>query len=192
MDLLQKQSQLQKEGKELLGKIGLMEFLSKFGKPSIVGSMASGLMAWRDIDIEIVKDELSENEYWETVKFLFQIKDLYHSLHIQDFRKSVNPITPKGLYIETKVNDNGNTWKIDVWFMPPRQKGELNYNEWIKDKLTDENKKIILQIKNQINNNPKYRKEIFAVDIYKAVIDNGVKDMEGFTKYLVNQSKSLS
>lgn len=191
MDLLQNQDQLQKEGKELLNRIGLIEFLSKFSTPEMVGSMASGLMVWRDIDIEIIKEELNEDEYWETVKFLFGIKDLYHNLHIQDFRKSVNPNTPKGLYAAVKINYNGNTWKIDVWFIHPRQKNELNYNEWIKGKLTDENKKIILQIKNQVNRNPKYGKKIFAVDIYKAVIENKVKDVGGFVKYLVDQGKSL-
>jgi hypothetical protein len=191
MDLLQNQDRLQKEGKELLSKIGLMEFLSRFGTPEVVGSMASGLMVWRDIDIEIVKEKLSEDDYWETVKFLFGIKDLYHNLFIQDFRKSVNPNTPKGLYIGTKIDRNGNTWKLDIWFMPPRQKNELNYNEWIKNNLSDENKKIILQIKNQINNNPKYKKEIFSIDIYKAVFNSGVKDMMGFSKYLSGQGKNL-
>jgi hypothetical protein len=154
--------------------------------------MASGLMVWRDIDIEIVKDELNENEYWETIKFLFQIKDFYHSLYIQDFRKSVNPNSPKGLYIGTKIEINGNTWKIDVWFIPKRQSNELNYNEWIKGKLNIENKKIILQIKDKIYDNSKYRKEIFAVDVYKAVIENGVIDLEGFKQYLANQGRNLA
>lgn len=191
MDLVKQQEELQKEGRELLGKIELIEFLSKFGKPHIVGSMESGLMVWRDIDIEIIKEEIKDNEYWEVVNFLFYLKDLYHSLYIQDFRKSVNPNTPKGLYIGTKIEFNGNTWKIDIWLIKPRANEAINYNEWIKDKLTDENKKIILEIKNQIYENPKYRKEIFAVDVYKAVIENGVKDLKEFNEYLKRRGKNL-
>ena len=67
-----------------------------------------------------------------------------------------------------------------------------NYNEWIKDKLNDKNKQIILGLKSQIMDNPKYRKEIFAVDVYKAVAESGVTNLEGFREYLASQGKSLS
>ena len=137
MDLLKRQEELQKEGHSLLKRIGLIEFLSKFGKPHIVGSMESGLMVWKDIDIEIIQEDIKDNEYWEIVKFLFYLKGLYHSLYIQDFRKSVNPNTPKGLYIGTKIEFNGNTWKIDIWLIKPRSNDAINYNEWIKDKLSE-------------------------------------------------------
>ena len=37
----------------------------------------------------------------------------------------------------------------------------------------------------------KYRKEIFSIDIYKAVIENGAIDLEGFKKYLKEAGRSL-
>lgn len=37
----------------------------------------------------------------------------------------------------------------------------------------------------------KYRKNFFSVDIYRAVINEGVKDLEGFKRYLGNKGISL-
>lgn len=190
-ELLKKQDELQKEGKQLLEKIGLIGFISKFGKHEIVGSMASGLMVRPDIDVELIADEINDEDYWETVKFIFYIKDIYHSVYIQDFRKSQNPNTPKGLYIGTKIDNDGKEWKIDLWFISPRKPGAENYNDWIKDKLTNSNRGIILKIKNEIYKNPKYAKEIFSIDIYKAVIENGIKDLESFKEYLKQTGRSL-
>ncbi len=190
-DLLKQQEELQKAGKQLLEKIGLIEFISKLGKPEIVGSMASGLMIRPDVDIEVIADEINDEDYWETVRFLFYIKNFYHSLYIQDFRKSQNPNTPKGLYIGTRVNSDGKEWKIDLWFISPRKPGEQNYNEWIKGKINNSNRKIILEIKSEIYKNPKYTKEIFSIDIYKAVIEDRVKNLEDFAKYLSQTNRSL-
>lgn len=190
-ELLKQQDELQKEGKQLLEKIGLLEFISRFAKPEIVGSMASGLMVWPDIDLELVVDRFNDEDYWETVKFMFYIKEIYHSIYIQDFRKSQNPNTPKGLYIGTKIENEGKEWKIDLWFILPHIKGLENMNEWIKGKLNDENRAIILNIKSELYKNIKYTKDFFSIDIYKAVINNGVQDLDGFRKYLKESNRSI-
>lgn len=189
-DLIKQQDELQKEGKEVLEKLGILKVLSKFGKPKTVGSFESGLMTWRDIDIEIEK-EIEDKEYWETVNELFYDDTGLKYLTLIDFRNSKNPNTPKGLYIGIKYWLESREWKIDVWFISPRKQRVENYNDWIKDKLNDQNRKIILGIKSQVQDNPKYRKSIFSVDIYKAVIENGVKDLEGFREYLNQTGRSL-
>ena len=191
-DLIKQSEELQKEGMSFLKNIRLIEELSKYGDPKIVGSMDSGLMTWRDIDIEIEKEELSENDYWQAVKFIFYLTNHYHNTFIQDFRGSKNPNTPKGLYIGAKIDYEGHEWKIDIWFFKPGDHQEPNYSNWIKGKLNNENRKVILEIKDQIFENPKYRKSIFSVDIYKAVIDENVKDFEGFEKYLTKSGRSLN
>lgn len=58
MDLLEQQSQLQKQAKEVLQTLGLISLLKKYGDPVIVGSMSLGLMTWRDLDIEVVMKKL--------------------------------------------------------------------------------------------------------------------------------------
>ena len=58
-------------------------------------------------------------------------------------------------------------------------------------KLNPDNKKIILEIKSAIADNPQYRKNIFSVDIYNAVLKEGVKDLDQFKAYLKKTNKSL-
>lgn len=188
-DLLKKQNELQEEGKKVLDQLGIIKILSKYGSPKIVGSFETGLMVWRDIDIELVK-EIKDEEYWESVNTLFYGSGLKY-LTLIDFRNSVNPNTPKGLYIGIKYWFEDKEWKIDVWFLPPRSKESENMNEWIKDKLNNENRKTILEIKSKLYKNMKYRKNFFNVDIYRAVISEGVTNLEGFKRYLENKGINL-
>ena len=188
--LLKQQEELQKEGKKVLDQLGIIKILSKYGNPQIVGSFETGLMVWRDIDIELVK-EIDDKDYWKAVDELFYDNSKLKYLTLINFKNSKNPMTPKGFYIGIKCWLENKEWKIDVWFIPPRLKGSENMNEWVKNRLTDENKKIILQIRNQIHKSQKYRKEIFSTDVYRAVIENRVNNLEGFKEYLKKQGKSL-
>lgn len=189
-DLLKRQNDLQKEAYEVLQELDLINILSIYGKPEIVGSLATGLMTWRDIDIEVIK-EINEDKYWEIVRKLFHTPH-YKRLFVANFLKSINPNTPKGFHV--CIEEYGKTddrWNIDIWFFSPRNPNEKNFNAWIKDKITDENRPIILSIKNKISNNPKYKKEIFSIDVYKAVIENGVKNLDDFKRYLQAIGKQL-
>jgi len=189
-DLDKQQKELQAEGREVLEKLQLIPFLSKFGTPNIVGSFSLRLMTWPDIDIELVKD-INEAEYWQTVHYIFEKENL-KNITIMDYRTSDNLNTPKGLYIDIQYyGKQKDPWKIDVWFMPPRDPNAENLNEWIKDSLKEEHRFPILEIKHAISSHPKYRKQIFSVDIYKAVIEKGVRDLDGFKRYLQETKRTL-
>lgn len=190
MDLLKQQEELQKEARDLLKETGILDFISKFGEVEIGGSLDSGLMVWRDIDMGVISQKLNEDHYWEMVHFLFNLEN-YHGLYIQDFRKSVNQRSPKGLYIGLKIKYKENMWKVDAWYIKPREEGDFNFNAWLRDKLNNENRKTILEIKSQVYRNPKYKKEIFSTDIYKGVIENGVSNLEDFKKYLAKTNRLL-
>lgn len=188
--LEERQIRLQMEGHEILRKLNLMKYLSQFGNPQIVGSLALGLMTWPDIDIELVK-KINEDEYWKTVQYIFQHPNL-KGIFIMDYRKSSNPNTPRGLYIGVQYyGKQKDPWKIDIWFLPPRDINAENFNEQIKGILKDEHRLTILEIKQAVSFHPKYRKEIFSTDIYRAVIQRGVKNTDEFKKYLEDTNRSL-
>lgn len=189
-ELLRIQAELQKEAYEVLDALGVMDCIARFGKSEIVGSLALDLMTWPDIDIELV-NEINEANYWKTVQHIFLKSDL-KGIFIMDYRSSVNPNTPKGLYIGIQYyGKQKDPWKIDIWFMPPREPNAENLNEWLKNSLKEEHKLPILEIKSKISSHPKYRKEVFSIDIYKAVIDRGVRDLEEFKKYLQETKRGL-
>ena len=62
--------------------------------------------------------------------------------------------------------------------------------DWVKEKLTKENKEIILKIKNEMLNT-NHGKEISGMDVYKAVLENKVVDLNSFRDYLKQQGREL-
>ncbi|RJP47491.1 MAG: hypothetical protein C4584_00360 [Armatimonadetes bacterium] len=190
MDLQKQQEDLQKEGNSLLSKWKLLEELSKYGKVTVVGSMALGLMTWRDIDIE-VQGDISKDDYFEIARYIFNQHKL-NDIRLADYRKDYNPGHQKGLYINVRAWANEtDKWKLDVWFILPGESKLDEYYRKTKEKLNIEKINAILFIKNAVCQNPKYRKVYSSVDIYKAVLDEGVTNLDQFKEYLAKIGKEL-
>lgn len=188
MNLLEKQNQLQKEAKQVLEDLKLLSFLSTFGKPELVGSIVTGLMTWRDIDMSIIV-EPKEEDMWAIAQYIFKQENTY-SVWVADYRIRVDSPFPKGLYVGVKYKKpEGEIWKIDIWLKQDVKDIQAT-NELMK-KLDATNREIILQIKHQVADHPKYRKEIFSTDIYTAVLEKGVRNIEEFTSYIKDVGKSL-
>lgn len=194
-NLEQKQQQLQTQAQEVLEKLGLLTLLSRYGEPHIVGSMELGLMTWRDIDIEIIAPDLSKDSIAEIAAEL--IKQVHHRIDfgVIDNRGQDNPKLPRSIYLglkyfgedikpEEMLGSSEKAWKIDLHFVLPEDSQGITKTRELKDKLTPEKRQAILQIKEVIATNPKYRKEVFSMDIYQAVLDHNVTDLGGFEKYL--------
>jgi len=185
MNYFEKQKKLHKQAEKILKDLNLIEVLKKYGVPKIVGSYALELMSWPDIDIVVIT-EPNYKHYLNLVNYLFEKEDIY-SLNLQDFRKSIYPDRPQGIYCGISYIVKPNTfWKIDVWFFPDVKAFDV-INE-VKSKLTDINRAIILKIKNEMREKIKHGKEISGIDVYKAVLENGVRDLEGFRQYLKKKS----
>jgi hypothetical protein len=190
--LINKQNSLQEEATEILEKLNLLVFLSKFGKAKLVGSAALGLMTWQDIDIDLAVDELKEDDYFQTVRYLFsnpEIKRLILSDNRNLDEKLKLQGIPVSMYLGVFVRgENGSEWKIDIRFVSGSLVRAEKYINEIKSKLNDENREIILEIKSAICTHPKYiNKEIFGVDVYASVLDGKVKNFNEFKKYLSNK-----
>lgn len=195
MNILEKQKKLQNEARDLLDKIGLIGFLSKFGEVKIVGSMALGLMTWADIDIDLGVTEFKGNDYLDTVTYLFSNQKV-RKLILSDNRFLTETLTargiPESLYLGVFVeSDSEVLWKIDIRFVLLKNLRADSYVEETKLKINDETREKILEIKEIICLDQRYlNKEISSVDIYKAVLDENIQDVEGFRSYLEKVDKS--
>jgi hypothetical protein len=146
-------------------------------------------MTWPDIDIH-VEGQITDEQFFLVVQSLFKERTHVKSLHIADYRLGQNPNYPHGLYLGMKCfGEQFKEWKIDVWFVA--DDSEQTFDEWLTKNLTTEKKLQILEIKNAIAYHPKYRKEVLSVDIYKAVLENEVTNLEEFKSYLHTVGKSL-
>lgn len=163
----------------------LLNFLNKYGTPYIVGSVELGLMTSRDIDIETISSNVpTKNDIMEIAGYLFNKIGVRKVTPI-DYSDGDGVKKPKGLYVGAEyIDKENNKWKVDVWLLTKDSARTKDTTETLKQKLTPEFKEIILNIKSQLSSHPKYRKEITSVDIYTAVMDNGIKSLEDFKRYL--------
>lgn len=192
IDLLQEQEKLQKEAKSVLEKLDLVNLLNKYGNTEIVGSLDYGLMTWRDIDINVATDQDPKDEdYWKIVKELFS-KNRVKLLTLADNRKNEDKDRPKSMYIGLKYQiDASDIWKIDIRFLSKKYITTDKTADLIKQKITDDTRKMVLEMKSQVHNNPKYHKEFSSLDIYEAVLLNNVKSLSEFKTYLESKGKGL-
>ena len=191
-DLILQQNKLQKEGKDILDKLQLLQFLSKYGAPIIVGSFATGLMTWRDIDIELVDENKSFKNLFNTVDYLFGIDNIKNIQLNNNIGGRIRVNNPDGLYLGFQYQDQ-ELWKIDIWFIyNEKQHSGKDDVKWFNDNIDEEKRKSILIIKNQMAVHPKYRKTIFSTDIYDAVIKENVKNYDEFISYIKNKGIILN
>lgn len=201
MDLIKNQEKLQEEAREVLKELHFEEMASKYGEIRFAGSFETGLLVWRDIDCEVWVEEIDREKIADFVKEIINATSKRVDINIIDNRDQKNPHHPNGIYVGIKFCLNSNylgswaeseeVWKMDCWFIKKEDSNTLGYTESVKSKLTDEKKKIILEIKNQVWKDPSYKKKVFSVDIYNGVLDNNVTDMESFREYLKTLGKEI-
>ena len=191
-ELLSNQEMLQKGAKEVIEKLNLIKVLSEYGTVNIVGSLKYGLMAWRDIDLDLVfENEILESDCWKIAEILFSNKNI-SSITLSDNRNSEDKNRPKSIYIGIKYLDNEkNIWKIDIRLLDKKDANIGIIEGLINEKITPENRLIILEIKSEVCENPKYHKDFSSVDIYNAVLIDGVKNVEEFYDYLRGKGKNI-
>ncbi len=77
------------------------------------------------------------------------------------------------------------SWKIDIWVSEPEVFETIRlYCDQIGTRLSESARLRILQIKSACWRHPEYRRGFSSNDIYSAVLDYDVVDIEGFWKFL--------
>lgn len=188
------QDQLQKEAQEVLKELDLLPLLSKYGIPKIIGSMDLGLMTRRDIDIEVIFKDFGKRELNQIVQTILEKPLPRIDLTIMDNSDKKNVEIPRGFFLWIKYSGNSEliniynnksiAWPIDCWFLKEEDAEAGNATREIKEKLTSENRKIILEIKSSLMNNPDYKGKFSGLDIYRAVLDKNIKTKEEFLNSL--------
>ena len=190
--LVSRQNWLQQQASTLLHDLKLMDILRVAGQPKIAGSAELGLMVWPDIDLEVVSPEQPELSLALDIVRRLMLEANVRKLNIVDERQTSNPDIPKGIYIGPDVKYGEIEWQVDIWIISRDEVMKRNhFVDRIKAMLDDANRSTILQIKQVVAASDKYHGGISSVDIYTAVLDQGVSDMAGFESYLQHTGRTL-
>lgn len=182
MKTLSEQSRnIKEEADSILLGTGLQQVLERYGTVKYVGSYELDLMMKKDIDISLINPELCLEDFH---KLGMDVANLLHphSMHYRNTRvKPVKYRPPDALYWGFAFGE----WNIDLWLVSEEYYLEsVAYMNGIQSLLTQQNRMQILEIKSRGIANGAYLKAFGSREIYRAVLQYGVRTYEEFCGYL--------
>ena len=183
--------ELRTEADQLLGS-GLRTILNEYGIVHTIGSYSLHLMVWRDLDIHVVQPDLDKKKFFELGGRIANLLGPPR-MHYRDETIVATEGLPRGLYWGVYLGDERDgAWKIDIWVTDVDGfEATRLYGERIKERLSATTRPLILQIKSEVWRHPKYRREFASGDVYSAVFDHCVIDVDGFWQYLRDLGRTV-
>lgn len=172
------------EAMEIIRELDLPGTWGRFGRPIIVGAIAYDLVFDYDIDMEIYCPTLRIEDGFQVLSDCSRKSNLVRGCSFQNHLNG-----PDGaLYWQFSVSYKGHYWKIDMWSAPedyalPRS--ETFVGPMVRA-LTPDTRKAILSLKWHRSQDPTL--QCPSIDLYRAVIQDGIRTPDGFREWLVTQT----
>lgn len=162
----------------ILYEFGLLNEISKIGSAHIIGSYRMDMMAWNDLDIDIENDAMSLDKLYELSAFII---NTLHPLWYEA-KEEVDATGNKVWFHGFETTITGELWNIDLWFFDKATIFNAeSYCDNIVRNTTQAQKEIIMDIKCELIERGVYSFDQYkSIDVYNAVMENGVKDINGF------------
>ena len=181
IEMLDYSQAIKNEANELLRKYSVVEIIQKFGQVKFTGSYELNLMYKKDIDISLINDNLSVQD------FTLLGKELIYGLNTPSAYYRNTRITPVEKRPENSLYWGIQTghWFIDIWAMNSAVYSRAEkYIKEIKSQLNEKNRLIIIQLKSEFIKNKTYGINFTSRELYDAVLNHEVKNSEQFNFYL--------
>jgi len=164
---------------------GLRDALATYGEVHVIGSYALRLMTWRDLDIHVVRDPPDVARFFELGGAIAALLEP-HRMQFRDERRVGTVGLPRGLYWGVYLGDErAGAWKIDVWSTDRAGFEDVRlHGERLAARLSGASRQTILKIKSACWRHPEYRRAFSSADIYSAVLDHSVAEVEGFWRFI--------
>ncbi len=179
-------STIMNEANKILYDQGLLEILGKYGTPVLTGSYVLELMTWRDLDIYLESNDMTEVRFFELGRDIALCLKPRRMQYRNEF-VGKTPGLPLGLYWGIYITglDFPEEWKIDIWALDS-QEMELCQEEFddLRSRISIDDRPAILTIKHQFCQYSEYQRSFSSVDVYRAVIEEDIKSIEEFARWL--------
>ena len=166
------------EANRILYDFGLLEKLEEIGKPHIIGSYRMDMMAWNDLDIDIENYEMTMDKLYELSSFIL---NTFHPTWYEA-KEEINEEGKRVWFHGFETVITGELWNIDLWFFDRETIADAErYCDDIAQRTCQIQKDRIVQIKEELIARDLYSFEKYkSLDVYKAVLENDVADVEEF------------
>ena len=151
MSLSDHAEHLHAEARQLLVEKGFEAALRDFGEFSYVGSYALNLMTWRDIDMLVIEDHDTLENFSKLI-LQFSKDSAFLEEKMVRFAGTYRTEWPRGVYLRFKFDypEFGGEWKIDLWALKKDEYDKtLEYLQELGLKLTPKKRELILEMKHE-------------------------------------------
>jgi hypothetical protein len=179
-------SDLKTEAEKITRDLRLLDLLSLYGKAGVVGSVAYDLIVKLDIDIHLMIPE--------GIDLLNTVDSIYHQLldheHVREVRISDYREDHAVKIGIDRYPEKSGDWSIDIWVTDKAEETAFEYVDYLRKALSPVHRKAILGIKEYYHKLGQLRDGMSFL-IYGAVIDNDVRTVEEFKRFLAGKEASL-
>ena len=187
-ELLRRQDALQAEAREVAAALGLLGRLGTVGTVQAIGSAASGLMVWRDLDFNVLCPGLPRAAALAALQTIF-LHPAVVSWHFSDEQGPRSPTSrpedDRYYCVLHYAPDPAREWKIDCSFwLNPAPRTQVAHVAHLARTVTPETRLAILWIKDVWHRLPTYPYTVGGTDVYTAVLDHSVRTPTQFDAYL--------
>jgi hypothetical protein len=161
----------------------MLDRLTPLGPLSVTGSYVSGLMVWKDLDVGLLGGPAYAPQ--DVLDMLRRAIDL--GVTRFEYRDERGPRSPTGERRDERyhVPMTLDGWRIDlsIWLYDDHAHVTA-YHETLRERLTDQQRTAILEIKDVWHRHPEYPDEVSGFEIYTAVLEHGVRTPDEFGAWL--------
>jgi hypothetical protein len=181
MDVLHRATTLRRTAAELLRVTDLGALLARLGQVHEVGSFRLDVMFRPDIDLIVTSATPSRDQAIARTQELLE-RGQFQTVGFADCFSFWKPGAPAGFYWELIAPYAGDWWKIDVWYLTPKDDISIRPAEQFEQRLQNNPgaRETILRIKEHFFDGVKYRDGVTGFAIYDAVLNVGVDSLAGF------------
>ena len=162
----------------ILYEFGLLKKIEEIGKAHIIGSYRMDMMAWNDLDVDIENGSMSLDKMYALSAY---IMNTFHPVWYEA-KEEVNDDGKRVWFHGFETMITGELWNVDLWFFDKETIADAeSYCDNITQVASKTQKDIIVRIKSELISRGLYSFEQFkSIDVYKAVLENNVRDIDEF------------
>ena len=185
--LEEKAGLMQQRAWKIIEQTDLLRIWESIGaKVNLVGSLKTGLLInHRDIDFHIYTDPFILEDSFAVIARLAEDPHIHQIRYVNLLMEEDQCVEWHAVYVDEDRED----WQIDMIHILPASP-YAGYFEKVADRiaavLTDETRLAILQIKDSLPAGEK----VMGIQVYKAVIADGVRSYTDFSRWLAQNNKT--
>lgn len=147
-------TELKQEAGQLLASLRLEERIAPFGQMKIVGSMATDLMTWRDLDLQVqLRPGATSVDLFNALFVHYNSVDSVRRLVTIHFKGGFKPQMPRGhsFGIVAIFPKEPVQWKVDIWVLAPQDQAKSDaWMEQMERQLSPASRELILRMKQRM------------------------------------------